>query len=297
MRINVIIIGTDISNSFEAGSLRVRNLFDTILDNPKYSVINIIEEVHLTSENDNLQYVKISGWFRLFSIVSLFLRLKKESSNTILYNYNSISFLFGDYIFIAKILRIPIVFDVVENIHVNVEYTRLLSLIKIHLNRFSEKVIYWYASGCITISNNLFKMFIEFSKYRCPIVHLPISVLMREWEYTFSKDNSELIIFYGGSFGPKDGLEYLIKAFDRVAYEFPSCVLHLSGKGATRHMIKIKDFLKNITNKDRIKMLGSLERCEYVKNVVSADVVCVTRTNSKFANYGFPFKLGEYLAA
>ena len=35
---------------------------------------------------------------------------------------------------------------------------------------------------------------------------------------------------------------------------------------------------------------------DYFKTLASADILCMTRINSPFANAGFPFKLGEYLA-
>ena len=297
MTINIIIIGADLSNSFDAGSLRVRNLFDTILENTNYFVTNIVKFGDLSSISKNMNFEKIPKYFRIFKIFQIFIRIKKDKNKIVLYNYGSFNITNLDLILIAKLLHIPIVFDIVENIHIETDYPRRISILKAFINRNFEKVLHWYASGCIAISGNLFKMISSFSKQRYSVIHLPISVLMREWESPMSKVNKKLIIFYGGSFGPKDGLEFLIKAFDSISSEFPTAELHLSGKGAIRHIKMTEEFINGISSKERVKMLGTLERQDYVNKVISSDIVCVTRTNSIFANYGFPFKLGEYLAA
>ena len=42
---------------------------------------------------------------------------------------------------------------------------------------------------------------------------------------------------------------------------------------------------------------GFLLEDEYYKILPHSDVLLMTRINSKYANAGFPFKLGEYLAS
>jgi glycosyltransferase involved in cell wall biosynthesis len=59
---------------------------------------------------------------------------------------------------------------------------------------------------------------------------------------------------------------------------------------------KTEILLKRMDGK-RIKYLGIIPEDKYFETIAEADVLCVTRTDSEFAGAGFPFKLGEYLAA
>ena len=47
-------------------------------------------------------------------------------------------------------------------------------------------------------------------------------------------------------------------------------------------------------DKDYVKYVGFVSDEELNKYLLYSDVLCMTRTNSRFANYGFPFKLSEY---
>ncbi|MEI9958274.1 MAG: glycosyltransferase [Ferruginibacter sp.] len=55
--------------------------------------------------------------------------------------------------------------------------------------------------------------------------------------------------------------------------------------------------INNAANKDRIKYMGFLNTEDYYALLNTCDIFCMTRINSKFANAGFPFKLGEFLAS
>jgi glycosyltransferase involved in cell wall biosynthesis len=54
--------------------------------------------------------------------------------------------------------------------------------------------------------------------------------------------------------------------------------------------------LKKIKNNKNISYLGFLPEDEMINQLKNSQVLCVTRTNSEFANYGFPFKLSEYMS-
>jgi glycosyltransferase involved in cell wall biosynthesis len=43
--------------------------------------------------------------------------------------------------------------------------------------------------------------------------------------------------------------------------------------------------------------MGFLSTEDYYATLNSCDIFCMTRVNSQFANAGFPFKLGEFLAS
>lgn len=104
--------------------------------------------------------------------------------------------------------------------------------------------------------------------------------------------NNPIQILYSGTYSNKDGVKYLLEGVIE-AYE-AGCKLQLIllGKGTKKDM----EVLNIAIGKEYIKYLGFVSDEELNKYLLSSDILCMTRCNSRFANYGFPFKLSEYLA-
>jgi glycosyltransferase involved in cell wall biosynthesis len=112
-----------------------------------------------------------------------------------------------------------------------------------------------------------------------------------------TNNTQEFIFFYGGNFAEKDGIDLMIRAFELVASRNSLIKLFLTGEGDDRHMRTLFHLIETSPAKPQIKYLGFLNREQYLTQLASADVLLMLRTNSPFANGGFPFKLGEYLAS
>jgi glycosyltransferase involved in cell wall biosynthesis len=108
------------------------------------------------------------------------------------------------------------------------------------------------------------------------------------------KDDEAVNIFYGGSFAEKDGFQYLLAALEIVHNKGYNFKLLLSGK-ASPH--KKDSLFSTIIEKPFVDYKGFLSTKAYFELLASADICCMTRVNSAFANAGFPFKLGEFLAS
>lgn len=104
--------------------------------------------------------------------------------------------------------------------------------------------------------------------------------------------HTPLRVVYSGTFASKDGVEYLIDGCIKAKSEGCDIELILMGKGLPWDM-KVLDKLKGY---DWAKYLGFVSDKELLQQIQNGDVLCMTRNNSLFANYGFPFKLSEYLA-
>lgn len=104
--------------------------------------------------------------------------------------------------------------------------------------------------------------------------------------------NTPLKILYSGTFGEKDGVDFLIKGFLKARQTGCHCQLILIGKGTETQMKVIKD----IQDRDDCQYLGFVSDEVLERNLKECDILAMTRRNSVFANYGFPFKLSEYLA-
>ncbi|RZK25175.1 MAG: glycosyltransferase [Flavobacterium sp.] len=126
---------------------------------------------------------------------------------------------------------------------------------------------------------------------------MPVTVNFKYFQNTPTEvDRSNLKIFYGGSFGEKDGIEYLISAYGRICESYPNVKLVLTGKGMGQDLVKVNSLIEKSSVKHNIIFPGYLETDSYYAFMNRADIFCMTRVNSKFANAGFPFKLGEFLA-
>jgi len=193
---------------------------------------------------------------------------------------------------IGKLLGYKIVLDIVEDRILTQEKmswtAKLNSIFRKIALPFTNKL----ADAVIVISLTLKK---KFSRYFItPNIELiPVSAANINYAVKNEDDvnNKYLNITYCGSFAVKDGVEFLIEAFDEISKVYSNIKLTMLGKAKGA----IKDKIISLGNK-RINLTGYLEEKEYWERLHSADILCMTRINSLYAQAGFPFKLGEYLA-
>ena len=88
---------------------------------------------------------------------------------------------------------------------------------------------------------------------------------------------------------------FLLKAFEIACKRFQNLRLILTGKPQFQSDFDILN--EYLTLNDKISYLGFLDTDSYYRTLNTADIFCMTRNNSAFANAGFPFKLGEFLAS
>lgn len=152
----------------------------------------------------------------------------------------------------------------------------------------AEKYMFRTATGISAISPYLYR---KASKKTKNTVFVPITAKDRHTneKQSYSKPTT---FFFAGTGSLKDGLDVIAKAFDIVARKFPVRLL-ISGRLYEAGAMQIK---KWISDQTKVELLGFLDEAEYFQRLYSADILLVTRGGSAFANAGFPYKLGEYLA-
>lgn len=197
-------------------------------------------------------------------------------------------FAYPFYVYALKI-GYKVVFDQVETSFLQNGKSRLLNKINIKVSEWLSDKAYKH-SDAFVISKNLWNEVHEEYPDR-KLCLLPNST-PQLCTSPRKKIDTPLKILYSGTFSPKDGVGYLIdgaiEAYDAGA----NIELVLLGKGIKKNM----KILEKIKNKKYIRYLGFVSDEELVKHLLESDVLCMTRCNSRFANYGFPFKLSEYLA-
>ncbi len=206
----------------------------------------------------------------------------------------------------CAVLRIPLYFWLVEKASLNEDHRGITGFLNYKSQQLSEWLFPKFASGLIVISSSL-KTFYKKSLPESKILINPILVsdnifkTVDRQEYETVKRNLEKtyegkrILVYSGTFGEKDGLYYLVEAFAEVVKTYPDTVFIMTGKGFGDDLMnKIKKHIKNNGVEDKVKMVGFVNAVELLCYNTMANVLFVCRSNSPYANHGFPWKLGEY---
>jgi glycosyltransferase involved in cell wall biosynthesis len=110
------------------------------------------------------------------------------------------------------------------------------------------------------------------------------------------EDNHFLV--YSGSFGEKDGVYYLIDAFYQIQKKYPNTIFVMTGTNNNELIMnRIRKYIKKCSLEEKIQMVGFISSKELLTYTYLADILFVCRTDSPYANHGFPWKLGEYCMA
>ncbi len=261
--------------------------------NPIASINNPISGIY----GHHCQYYDISIFFSLKKINKYYLNginlLKNwydPLKDNILIFSTGISI--EDYLFFiyAKKIGYKIVFDQVEtSLKANGGNLSFLSKIHNTLNEIVSNKAYAYATASFVISSSLWSQ--NSNKYpKMKLCLLPNSTPIL---YSGIKNRNECLnILYSGTFALKDGVNFLIEGVKLALQKGIKCKLILTGKGNYEDM----RILEEIKDNENFIYKGFVTDEELHQIMQNSDLLCMTRTNSLFSNYGFPFKLSEYLS-
>lgn len=212
----------------------------------------------------------------------------KERKNILIFTNDLDLFLLPFFLY-AKKLGYKILFDQVETSLLLAGKMRLRRRINLFLSKYISDYAY-KQSDCLVISSGLWKQ--NHDKYpQMKLCLLPNSTPDLQMAEKKSL-HSPLRVVYSGTFAEKDGVEYLIDGAIEAHRRGCNLELIMTGKGQPWNM-KVLDKVKGCS---WVKYLGFVSDDVLKQTIQQADVLCMTRNNSVFANYGFPFKLSEYLA-
>jgi|LSQX01.2.fsa_nt_gb glycosyltransferase involved in cell wall biosynthesis len=105
------------------------------------------------------------------------------------------------------------------------------------------------------------------------------------------------IVYVGSMYGDKDGVYILIEAFSKIMMDYPDSILVVVGDNSRNdRMGKIHEAMTHVGDKERVVFTGQVSRDEVNAIINNAYCLALSRPNNVQAKYGFPTKLGEYLA-
>jgi len=280
-----------------AASKRIR-LFAEYL--AKRNQVKVFITGRNNDRNDNYGVKKRVEWnFVKFNRIEYFLNIFKIHSilkNNFLRREKNIILLYDgigltNFVFaiLGRKMGYNIFTDIVEDYSLHEENTGFLLSALHKINILVDKKTSYFVDGIIVITKRLFEKYLKLYILKNNMILIPVSAenLLIDLQKNSYPENYRLM--YSGSFGNKDGVDILIKAFKEISKIYPSIELILTGKINDTTKKLIKDI-------PQIKFIGLISDKEYYQFLKNADVLMMTRINSPYANTGFPFKLGEYLA-
>jgi len=292
-----------------AGSKRIQNIIHPFLEDSEFTISNLVfiptgqpKTIIPTDSKVKIEQLRYSSnpitLFVFFWKGVRYLRKSKISkTKNVLYCYDTPNILTYPFLLFAKWLGYKTIVDIVEDYSlVDKQKLRFVGKAKLAFQNRILKSISSYCNGVIALSFYLKKHMEDIVKNRVPVFYFPITVNMNNFYSATPVEKQKIKLFYGGSFGHKDGVLLLLQVFERLATKFNNVDLILTGKPPKAGMKEVEDFLQNTSFKDRIHYLGYLNDKEYYETMRQCDVFLATRINSEYANAGFPFKLGEMLA-
>ncbi|MCE1189609.1 MAG: glycosyltransferase [Ignavibacteria bacterium] len=238
-------------------------------------------------KHPSLVFEILKTWLQAFKII----KSRKNNDQNVLVGFGVAPLTLPVFLF-AKLLGYKVVFDVVE------DYDEFLSegkdfigAIYLKISKIlNSSVMLSIADAIVVISNRLKEKYQQTGIKKLTLI--PVSAHVSE--IVPKKEFAAPVTFvYSGTFGEKEGLEYLIQAFKMLANKNTNVRLLLTGKAKKN---RIQYFTGMIQDCPAIKYVGMLPDDEFYTTLRTADVLCMTRVNSQYANAGFPYKLGEYLA-
>ena len=279
-----------------AGGKRVLNQINYLSKNANVFIISFSPSSSNFSFHKNFKVENDRGFrfiTRLFfywiQIIFIIFKRKKNKFKNILFLQSSVILPTIIPLFFAKIVGYKVVFDIVEDVSLEVDVSNKKRL-TLWINKFFMTNLCHYCNGLIVISENLLD---KFRIYNLPTIKLYNSVERRDVDIQFEDSPKVFNFFYSGTFAEKDGVLDLINAFNFVYEKQQNIKLTLVGKGKGAYF---ENCLIVINNSPLINYLGYVSEEKMIDEIIHSQALCVTRTNSEYANNGFPFKLAEYMS-
>ncbi|WP_296700219.1 glycosyltransferase [Algoriphagus sp.] len=302
---DILVFGISLREGM-AGSVRVRNLLNPLIENHSVKVNNIYFSNQADSIDDSGRSDELKVDLNLKNPVSIITYLSKslkfirkkfnKKEKNIFYLYDTPDIKTIIPLIYARTLGYKIVLDIVEDSTHAYSFGGFVNKLRVKSGVYILKNFQFLIDLNIVISSHLEQLLLSYTSSE-KVLFIPVTMDISKFKKSEFKKSKATTLFYGGSFGKKDGLDLLLKAFEEVCRENEDLKLILTGKGEAIH--DFNEFMKLVNASEfseRIFYKGFIPSEEYQGLLNSCDIFCVIRDNSGAANAGFPSKLAEYLA-
>ncbi|RJQ18372.1 MAG: glycosyltransferase [Nitrospiraceae bacterium] len=233
----------------------------------------------------------------LSSVISR--KIKNKIDCVILYNSTAYECL--GLLLVCRLLGIPVINHVVEWYEKDSVAASWWKAPKWWDFLFRMKVMNLYFNGLMVTSSFLKNYYVTKGIAENSILILPnlvdISAFVSDKEHV-QEINRTVCIGYCGTPTRKDGIDDLLLAFQKVHERHPYSELLVIGDTINRDSLipKLKEKVKRLGIEGEVRFTG-LVKWEQIPGLLnSCDILALARPSGKFAEAGFPTKLGEYMA-
>jgi glycosyltransferase involved in cell wall biosynthesis len=239
----------------------------------------------------------VRGIYRSVRLIAS--RGKDRPDVLVLYTPTFLKFIFP--MLVAKLFHVPMVVESCEIRSTSTDFVPgIIRRIANSGELLLERLIPFFAVGVLGISRGILQYYKERGLPQEAACLLPVLVdLDREQKcdhVVVEQLKGERFLLHSGSFEEKEGLVYLVQAVAKVHEEYPNIKLVFTGFATKSTQIKILEYAGSRTGAEWIIFTGFLSRQELIWCYKNAIGLLCCRSNSVYANYGFPTKLAEYLS-
>lgn len=224
-------------------------------------------------------------------------RWRRGDKQRVLYVYGEPNIENLPIVLFARLAGYRVVFDITETRYYTGASSHWLSRIKAATGDWLRRRIAVLGDAVVVISSRLVQQFEDETRGRIPVHLHPISVNLDDFPGPEHVRVPPRVVMYAGSFGDKDSVDNLIGAYERVRATHDGLELVLTGRGLPERIKSLEQRIAQSPYCDHIRYLGFLPDADYYRALARADIPCMIRNSGDYAQAGFPFKLGEYLAA
>lgn len=203
---------------------------------------------------------------------------------------------------VAKLLRITMIVEVCEVFSKSTDKTGagILRRLANSGEPLMERLVPIMSAGVLAISKKIQQYYKKLGLSDDAMCLLPVLIDSEHYERgglsVVENLRDAKFFLNSGSFNEKDGLTHLVKAMARVHEKHPEIKLVFTGTATKSTQRKILEDA-GLEGSGWIVFTGFLSRDELIWCYKNATGLLCCRSNSDYANYGFPTKLAEYLAS
>lgn len=228
---------------------------------------------------------------------SLLYLLRSGKRFDISYLYGPTFIYYWHIFLLSKLLGFKIVIEQTEKHSTSVELQKrsgIMKWLKKYSRLIDERYSQYFCDHMFVISTRLFG---HYRKYfpKEKLTLLPIVVDPDRFMHLNGEAPKGKIVGYLGSFGHKDGVPGIMEGFSMARESIPELKLRLMGH--VNQYFPVEKYINHYNLDGELELTGQLRYREIPQLLRECSLLVVNRVNTPFAHYGFPTKLGEYLAA
>ena len=202
---------------------------------------------------------------------------------------------------LARLYGIPTIIELCEIFSFDKRKRGLHNRIKRIGAGISDRTMPGMSSGVLAISTRIIDYLTKQGVDNRRIMHLPILVDHDRFALSSASIVQDLLgkryFLNSGALDEKEGIDFILTAFSSICDSHERIYLAITGTPEKQRKFQVIEMAKRLQIEDKIIFTGFLSSDQLSWAYQNAVALLCCRSNTPFANYGFPTKLAEYLSS